>query len=608
MSQTLTVRQKAILMHVIECKHCITGSKLAQICKISDKTLRNEIKLLQAYIVEYGGQIISVPSQGYHFNILDEVRFALFQKQLIYKGSAPNNPIERAYYIIAYLLQRTDPIKIDDLSELLYIERTTVSRDLKYVRECLTRFSLDLTIIPKQGIIISGSEFHWRLCMAEYVYHKPHLITCPLQRDEACVKQIEDCLQRDGIVLSHMSLQNLLIHMQVQMDRSELHRIDITEMDGDRLCLEYEFLVAIDLAKIIQENYAISLSQEECCYLAIHLLGKRINSISAVESCINDSLLPEVEQLLKAIFEHIEQRFHIDFKEDLYLRKALGIHIIPMLERLKFHTYLRNPLLYEIKQKYLLSCLIARELMQFLAPAYINLDDEIAYIALHIQYALERKNRQKSKKRVLVINDHSGAATELLNFYLLKRFNEVMSLKYTIYSHDLQKYNMEDYDLIITTVALEQRYTIPVVKISSIQTFEQLDQLESYFEQHIHLLASTYIKVHTSKQTIAFQDANAIMKYLYDCFVGDNDSKKKEAFLQQERYGSSELDSMIALPYLFCEEDSVVHVIQLKKPIIWSNKMVKTIVFLKLSTKENLIVFFEHLGKWIEEQAWNVEV
>lgn len=46
--------------------------------------------------------------------------------------------------------------------------------------------------------------------------------------------------------------------------------------------MEYEFLVAKDVSKVINKYFHIELSVEEQCYLAIHILGKK--AIQLVQS------------------------------------------------------------------------------------------------------------------------------------------------------------------------------------------------------------------------------------------------------------------------------------------------------------------------------------
>lgn len=106
----------------------------------------------------------------------------------------------------------------------------------------------------------------------------------------------------------------------------------------------------------------------------------------------------------------------------MYLRKALGIHINPMENRLKFNTYSRNPLIYVIKENYTLAYILSMEawLAIYNNADYINVEDEIGYIAIHFQYALERRKRNIAKKRVLLINEYNVAMSELLSFSILK--------------------------------------------------------------------------------------------------------------------------------------------------------------------------------------------
>lgn len=101
------------------------------------------------------------------------------------------------------------------------------------------------------------------------------------------------------------------------------------------------------------------------------------------------------------MLERIKEVFGIEFKDDMYLRKAIGIHLHPMENRLKFNTYLRNPLIEDIKMHYLHAYLMGIEAWSVLDfhEHYVNIEDEIGYIAIHFQYALERRKRNISKKR-----------------------------------------------------------------------------------------------------------------------------------------------------------------------------------------------------------------
>lgn len=139
------------------------------------------------------------------------------------------------------------------------------------------------------------------------------------------------------------------------------------------------------------------------------------------------------------MFNQVKKVFNIDFHNDMYLRKALGIHINPMENRLKFNTYSRNPLIYVIKENYTLAYILSMEawLAIYNNADYINVEDEIGYIAIHFQYALERRKRNIAKKRVLLINEYNVAMSELLSFSILKRYKDSLVIEKTISAGNL---------------------------------------------------------------------------------------------------------------------------------------------------------------------------
>ena len=128
----------------------LTGQKLSQLLNVSSKTIRNEIKILNQLMNNFA-LIQSIPSHGYQISIFDDDLFNCWIDKVSKQWSyfIPTNPLERAYYILGLMLESQEFIKIDDISDILFIDRTPVSRSLKYIRERLNDF--DLKIVQKTG-------------------------------------------------------------------------------------------------------------------------------------------------------------------------------------------------------------------------------------------------------------------------------------------------------------------------------------------------------------------------------------------------------------------------------------------------------------------------
>ena len=577
----VTKRQLNLLQVFMDSNRYLTGQKLSQLLNVSSKTIRNEIKILNQLMNNFA-LIQSIPSHGYQISIFDDDLFNCWIDKVSKQWSyfIPTNPLERAYYILGLMLESQEFIKIDDISDILFIDRTSVSRSLKYIRERLNDFDLKIVQKTGKGLKIEGEEFRYRLCMAEYIYHKIGMLSTKIGEDHEFIDELRKVIFNDGITMPQRVFQNFIIHIQVQLNRIQRKcYILFHDNEIEKMKMEYEFLVAKDVSKVINKYFHIELSVEEQCYLAIHILGKKSNSTSAIESCINDQLKEEIDIIVEKMLNQVKKVFNIDFHNDMYLRKALGIHINPMENRLKFNTYSRNPLIYVIKENYTLAYILSMEawLAIYNNADYINVEDEIGYIAIHFQYALERRKRNIAKKRVLLINEYNVAMSELLSFSILKRYKDSLVIEKTISAGELSKYHLESYDYIITTVPLDESLDIPVIRIHPIITTHDFEVLNKYFRQINEYKLSDFLK----KEDTYFIDCETkddVISYIFE-----HESVSFETFYHTNPLIGFETSLQTVIHYMpIYNQKSSINAYLLSKPIVWKNKLVKIIFVLKL--------------------------
>ncbi|MFV0392778.1 MAG: BglG family transcription antiterminator [Coprobacillaceae bacterium] len=601
MVNQLSLRQLKLLSYLQQQKKYISGAQLSKQFNVSSKTIRNDIHSIILNTSSNKLEIEALPSKGFLLHIYDEN----YLEQLQYHPSVsiPTTPIERSYYIIKQLLLTDHYIRIDELSEILFIDRTSISRSLKHVRECLTNYSLTLVNRPNYGLKIEGEEFYLRLCMAEYMYHKQSPTT-PI--DPAFANAIYVCLKDAGISIPDGALSHLLIHIVIMIQRiQENHPIVFTSsLQKPEPC--YEYLISKDLSSIIKEHYHTLLSDDELAYLSIHLLGKRTNSISAIESCINNSLIPSLATQIEEVFDQINYLFGISFHDDYYLKKALGIHFNQMYTRLEHTTFLRNSVLQDIKTQYPLAYAISMEAWNPIIKHHslIKVDHEIAFISVHFQYALERKQRNKKKKSILLINDNRASTTELLSFTLLKRFDSLIEINKTINPKELDTISLDPYDIILTTTPIQKKVIIPIFSISAIITNQQLDALEEKINNQLPILLSNYLKLDYIQLQIEVDNQTQCLEYIYKQIT--NKEKvvvSKKAFLSLEKLAANELHYGIAISKIFTSSNKTkIYCFTLKKPIIWNETMVRIIfvMVLKKNDNEHILSSYQLLSQFIK--------
>lgn len=579
----LTKRQQRILMFFVESSDFLTSKKLALLLNIGSKTIRNEIKNINTVILDFAC-INPVYGKGYTIQVLDQQKMNEFLNQLHIEDAnyIPATPLERAYYILGLMLKRQEYIKIDDLSELLYIDRTSVSRSLKIIREILERYNLQLIQKAKKGLKIIGDEFCYRQCMAEYVYHNSEMTIPKIAGDHEFIQELNQIIFNDGITMPKRVFDNFVIHIQVQIERFEAgYQITFSRNKQIQIENEYEFLVAKDIATLIQKYFNITLTDREKDYLTIHILGKKSNSTSAIESCINDQLKPEIDHIVLKMLQRINQIFKIDFSQDMYLRKAIGMHIISTQNRIKFNTFLRNPLIDDIKEKYLYGYMMSLEAWKTLSTnqQFINEEAEIGYIAVHFQYAFERRKRNISKKRVLLVNDYSIATSELISFTILKHYRDSLTIENSIAVSELNNYDLTNYDCLISTVLLPDNINIPVLRINPIINDQDLKKLRLFLKEDRHLLTD-----YLNKQDIHLIEITSKQQFYQ--------------IINQNSNQEFELSNHVLIKYSYKPRlANKTQIYCLTRPILWKSKYIKTIILLNIYNHHEYMI--ESLQKFL---------
>lgn len=95
-------------------------------------------------------------------------------------------------------------------------------------------------------------------------------------------------------------------------------------------------------------------------------------------------------------------------------------------------------------------------------------EDEIAYIALHIGVALERMKLNKKKiKKVLIVCASGVGSAKLLSYRLQNLFSQELEIIDTINYYNLSSYDLSIIDLVISTIPIKEDLGIPVQVVNT---------------------------------------------------------------------------------------------------------------------------------------------
>ncbi|MDI6600864.1 MAG: BglG family transcription antiterminator [Thermoanaerobacteraceae bacterium] len=489
-----------ILNYLIEADKPVTTSKLAEVFKVSTRTIRYDLDRIDDWLKENNiSPVERKPNTGVYLREKKSIADAL--SSIDYYEYGPGR-LEREDILKALILKAKDEIKIDELAEKLYVSRNTVINDLKNVRDWFERFNINIKP-TKNGLKITGEEKEIRRAAIELLTKEtdtPKLLDYLDERifKPGAKKEISDFIndkdveflsevlreaeQELGYRLSDMDFSGLILHLAIAVKRIKLGRnIMMPHEEIKQLQVAKEFAVASQIASCIESHYGIEVPIGEMGYITLHLLGSK--STTAVD--IEKENWLDVEFMTSELIKKVEEELKVDLEHDDILFKGLKEHLTPTLYRIKNDLPVKNPLLDDVKTNYpklFKAVEKAVKIVENYAGKKID-EDEIGYISFHFGAALERMRSKRSIRAVLVCSTGLGTA-RLLATRVMNEFENIIIEDITSY-HGLKELKT-DADIVISTINLKDA-VLPYVKVSPMLTEEDISNIK-------RILREIYIK------------------------------------------------------------------------------------------------------------------
>lgn len=503
----------AELVHVVRANPGSSTTDLASHFGVSERTVRSYV----AKANESMGSVAHLElrrKEGYQLVISDEDGLdAWFISQTSSHGSAvPKTHDERVSYLLNDLLVRTDWITLEELSQILYVSKSTLSRDLQEVEERLGEYGLTLEKRPHHGIRVSGDEMDRRMCLANEVILSGSFFSGMLetstegavasegalkssgaafQKDVQSILQtistcVDEAINESDFQINSASYQNLLVHIGVTVLRVR-SGYTLSEPVGEEQQCDLrgsrEHEVAKRVADKIFDALGIELPESEVAYIALHLAGKRSVNDAPIENddaglVISDEVWGVVGEMLDCVWNV----YRFDFRGDLELRMNLARHIVPLSVRMQYHMDLKNPLLSDIRSWYPLAYSMAIDSSTVLVEHYGSVlsDDEIGYIALAFALALERQKTEAPKKNILMVCASGAGSAHLLEYRCRQEFGDYINSITTCDVLNVSSIDFSDIDYVFTTVPIDQELPVPVREVKYFLDTEEVEGVREF--------------------------------------------------------------------------------------------------------------------------------
>lgn len=583
---------------------------------VSSRTIRNELKIVNKRLENYGATIISKPRYGFKIQINDFNEFRSYLKTVEEKIKKTHKSIDshnRFLYILDLLLNNDSFIKLEQLCQTLYISRISISHDIKKIRKYLKKYFLEIVNKPYYGIKIVGKEENIRACLMNY-YHlrfqENHYQIFSNNKFITNFKpQLEKILTTYHFNYDPVSLSDLSLHLSICIQRIKTNHNMIYQSTYD---MKYEYEIITEIFSYIEHYENIYIHEDEKVYYAMVLKSRRNLQLLDISQQIYRETEISVKKLLKEIYHY----YRIDFLEghdyDQELIQSLILHLIPFTLRIQNNIPLQNPMIQNIKTNYTLSFFIANIASQYMGNYFQKTisEDEVGYLTYYFELALRKRIAYSNKKNILLITDRGRGSESLLTFQFQQTFpHHILSIQ-TINSQQLSTESLQTIDHVFSTVpmpnTIHKKITyvpysltnLHIIEINKILRKPKKSFTTPTLQENLFF---THIDLKTKDDVIQFmcQKISENMDISFDLY---QDLSNRESQID------SYFDNLSALtsPTHTLHGETIICVAILNKPIKWNDHRVQFICLVcnETSFNRNLMRFYEILTKILSNKQY----
>lgn len=632
MSQTVVDSNVFEVLRILLKERTVSASGLASSLSISEKAVRLRVNLAKDFLQEQGlGTIEKKPRIGMMLvadaNQIRQMENLLSETPVI--SLCGHNRVNMVICRL-FLLSQGQALTTRQLADSLYLSSPTVLKAVREAREYLESTGLRVINEHGRGFYLEGPENEYRTAFAEFIQNR-----LPEQESKEFLQQYFYGLDLNGIMnaiqriqqewnckLSSASFQNALILCGLACRRQGLKTKLYIPQEDARLLTQYsEYLFAAEILKSVSALTGIEFPEEEIIFLAI-----RIICFGFVKPSDKQPVWQSIEQYDATLAEFVDelvdtlsQILEKDLSMDKQFRESLAYHLRSAVFRLRHGDQQKNTLLPYIRQEY-------RQL--FKVSWYLSLlfekhfgiqitEDELGYVVLLIQAALERK---RSSCTVAVIADFSRSYASLVCQRLRKYLPEITTI-HVVSRYDSTDPDCRDADFILSRAPIHQKDS-RIIMIGNLLEDQYMTELMERIRQarlerqtsacrfspichplfHPELIF-TKVKIDTKERLL--QHMCREMEQL-----GFVKSGFYESVMQRENLVSTYIGDNVSLPHGNPEfvNQSIVAIAVLDHPVSWDGESESGVVVLlgmKLSTREDkkrAQVFYKELVALLEQK------
>lgn len=458
-------RSREILSQLItktEYSQTISIQDLAEMFKVSSRTIRYDIEQINDYLKENHLQPLNLGKQGV---INTQADITKARESLSEEGfySFKLSREERVCFSAVMMICSDDYITLSEIADQLFVSRSTIIQDLEHIKSFFRERHLYVLSHSNKGLLLEGREIDKRNLLIDMIQSEnsifkaepifQHLTQClskNLKIDLEDISMIEKIINEAehiyGRFLTDQSFVQLRNYFQLSLYR--LRKAHYVEYGDDK---NSKWDMAKGMIDQIQQFIVKEIPDTEIYYVASVL-----NRMKYIKKTTSNKEIVKMQVITRNFIEKISKDIHRNLQGDYIFYENLINHLESTFSTLG-DRFAINSVVDEILQRYP-EVKQATERNVYVFEEYVGRklsEEEIAYIVVHICAAIERNKNETVRYSVVLVCNGGIGTSQLLLARLEKFFHlDVIDI---IPAHDIENMNMDDVDAVISTISLEEK-------------------------------------------------------------------------------------------------------------------------------------------------------
>lgn len=471
-----------IIDYLTTCHDYCDSYDIARVVGINRRQVRSEIANVKEILSTLGYTLDSRRSKGYR--ILERDRITELQDYIRSSSHGDQSfftPSGRRDFMMETLVMNDDRyIRLDDLADSLFVSRSTINNDLQILTGIIENRGCTIQTKSRQGIRLSGSEKNKRILLCDCLYNintqnNTHSSFLELFMNPQSVLEnsILQTLINQNIVMSDLAMCDFLLYLTVVCLRVRAGRMLEESPDVSMLRGRKEFDTAALIAVRISQYLDILLNEHEVNQIAVKIISNQSSTMLA-EHYYHDLTNQIAEECLHQIFIltgiRLTEKHYIDQFYN-YIDNALTI--------LSLHEKVRNPFYQTIRESYPLAydlALIVKSIF-FDRSGYAISSSFMAFFTVFFNTWIQDKRHRP--RRTLLLSALGVGAANSIRTELQVHFGSELEVKRIASYYELPGIDLNDYDLVLSTMPVLRNLSIPSVVISQFMTDDDLRKIET---------------------------------------------------------------------------------------------------------------------------------